>query len=69
MTRKTACPICKAETLAAFKPFCSARCADVDLGRWMTGSYVVPGRDSDADAEDDSARQTPRPGDAEDEGD
>ena len=25
------------------RPFCSARCADVDLGRWFSGSYVVPG--------------------------
>jgi endogenous inhibitor of DNA gyrase (YacG/DUF329 family) len=27
---------------AAFRPFCSARCADVDLGRWFTESYRVP---------------------------
>ena len=39
------CPICKGETKADFRPFCSKRCADVDLGRWMTGSYAVPSRD------------------------
>jgi endogenous inhibitor of DNA gyrase (YacG/DUF329 family) len=39
------CPICKAETRADFRPFCSKRCADVDLGRWMNGSYAVPSRD------------------------
>ncbi len=44
------CPICKAETKADFRPFCSKRCADVDLGRWMTGSYAVPSRDPE-DAE------------------
>jgi endogenous inhibitor of DNA gyrase (YacG/DUF329 family) len=34
------------------RPFCSRRCADVDLGRWMTGQYVVPGRDGEDLAED-----------------
>jgi endogenous inhibitor of DNA gyrase (YacG/DUF329 family) len=26
-----------------YRPFCSKRCADIDLGRWLTGSYVIPG--------------------------
>ncbi|MFC7706384.1 DNA gyrase inhibitor YacG [Plastorhodobacter daqingensis] len=42
------CPICGRETVPTYRPFCSRRCADVDLGRWMSGSYVVPG---DAEAE------------------
>jgi endogenous inhibitor of DNA gyrase (YacG/DUF329 family) len=29
-------------------PFCSARCAQIDLGRWFGGQYVVPGRDGEA---------------------
>jgi uncharacterized protein len=37
------CPICQKETDRKYRPFCSKRCADVDLGRWLTGSYVVPG--------------------------
>jgi endogenous inhibitor of DNA gyrase (YacG/DUF329 family) len=69
MSRATRCPICKQPSEPPFKPFCSKRCADIDLGRWMTGGYVVPGRDSDTDSEDDSARQTPKPGGAEGEGD
>ncbi|HAT08513.1 MAG TPA: DNA gyrase inhibitor YacG [Rhodobiaceae bacterium] len=37
------CPICKAaETVTKFRPFCSKRCADVDLHRWMGGQYAVP---------------------------
>ena len=36
------CPICKKKTVAQYRPFCSRRCADVDLGRWMTGGYAVP---------------------------
>jgi len=37
------CPICKkAEAEAKFRPFCSKRCADVDLHSWMGGHYAVP---------------------------
>jgi endogenous inhibitor of DNA gyrase (YacG/DUF329 family) len=36
------CPICNKETDAKYRPFCSRRCADVDLGRWLTGSYAIP---------------------------
>jgi endogenous inhibitor of DNA gyrase (YacG/DUF329 family) len=45
------CPICGRETVRAFRPFCSRRCADVDLGRWMTGSYAVPSEDPDDEEE------------------
>tara|TARA_R110002020_G_scaffold50791_6_gene143697 strand:+ start:347 stop:556 length:210 start_codon:yes stop_codon:yes gene_type:complete len=41
------CPICGKPAMAAFKPFCSKRCADVDLNRWLTGSYVIPARDDE----------------------
>jgi len=38
------CPICRRPaTDARFRPFCSARCADVDLGRWFGGAYAIPG--------------------------
>lgn len=45
-----ACPICAKKVDAKYRPFCSKRCADVDLGRWLTGAYAVPSRDPD-DAE------------------
>jgi len=35
------CPICGRPQEADFRPFCSKRCADVDLGRWFNESYVV----------------------------
>lgn len=35
------CPICTRETDAKNRPFCSKRCADVDLARWVNGSYAV----------------------------
>ncbi len=37
-----ACPICEKAPSAEYRPFCSRRCADLDLGRWMTGAYRVP---------------------------
>jgi len=46
------CPICKKPPEKAFRPFCSRRCADLDLGRWMMGSYAIPSDeplDEDAD--------------------
>jgi endogenous inhibitor of DNA gyrase (YacG/DUF329 family) len=36
------CPICGKPPTAACKPFCSKRCADVDLGRWLGEGYRVP---------------------------
>ena len=41
------CPICSKETDRTYRPFCSKRCADVDLGRWMTGAYSVPAQDEE----------------------
>ena len=47
-----ACPICGKPAIEAAKPFCSDRCRDVDLNRWLSGSYVVPGRpEADEDEE------------------
>lgn len=49
------CPICKAKAVRKFRPFCSGRCADVDLGRWMTGRYAIPGGDADEDEDGEQA--------------
>jgi uncharacterized protein len=38
------CPICAKPVVAQFKPFCSKRCANVDLNRWLSGVYAVPGK-------------------------
>lgn len=38
-----ACPICDKDTDPRYRPFCSKRCADVDLGKWLNGSYAIPG--------------------------
>ncbi len=42
------CPICEKPRSLDYRPFCSRRCANVDLQRWLTGGYAIAG-----DAEDD----------------
>jgi len=37
-----ACPICDRPAEARYRPFCSRRCADLDLGRWLGGGYAIP---------------------------
>ncbi len=45
------CPICGRATETRFKPFCSKRCADLDLGRWLKGAYAIPATE-DSDEEE-----------------
>ncbi|MFO7759376.1 MAG: DNA gyrase inhibitor YacG [Roseovarius sp.] len=45
------CPICRKPTVFRYRPFCSKRCADIDLGKWFSGDYAVPSDDpEDLDA-------------------
>jgi endogenous inhibitor of DNA gyrase (YacG/DUF329 family) len=39
---KAVCPICRRPTEPRFRPFCSERCANIDLGRWFGESYRIP---------------------------
>jgi endogenous inhibitor of DNA gyrase (YacG/DUF329 family) len=48
------CPICRKPQEPDYRPFCSKRCADVDLQRWFTGAYAVPAQDGDPEAIDGS---------------
>ncbi|NIZ12787.1 DNA gyrase inhibitor YacG [Phaeobacter sp. HF9A] len=41
------CPICSEPTVHAYRPFCSKRCADLDLAKWLNGAYSVPSEDQD----------------------
>jgi endogenous inhibitor of DNA gyrase (YacG/DUF329 family) len=46
------CPTCGKPAAGPALPFCSPRCRDVDLNRWLKGTYVIPGKDDeDEDAE------------------
>ena len=49
------CPLCRKPSLHAFRPFCSKRCADLDLSRWLNGVYAVPAAPTDDG--DDEAEQ------------
>ena len=43
------CPICGQPSTQQFHPFCSGRCADIDLNRWLTGAYAIPAEPVDED--------------------
>ncbi|MFM9940558.1 MAG: DNA gyrase inhibitor YacG [Hyphomicrobiaceae bacterium] len=49
------CPICAKPREPKYQPFCSKRCADVDLARWLGGNYVIAGGKEDADEDGDDA--------------
>ena len=46
------CPICGRGAILRFRPFCSSRCADIDLHRWLSGSYAVPAVERELGADD-----------------
>jgi endogenous inhibitor of DNA gyrase (YacG/DUF329 family) len=48
------CPVCGKPSTQADHPFCSPRCADIDLNRWLSGAYVIPARD-DADPDEEGS--------------
>jgi endogenous inhibitor of DNA gyrase (YacG/DUF329 family) len=55
-----ACPTCGKPVVQAYRPFCSKRCADVDLQRWLTGRYAIPVEESgEGAADEDGAGQDP----------
>ncbi len=39
--------MCNKDPVTKYRPFCSNRCADLDLGKWLTGAYVIPATDTD----------------------
>ena len=60
------CPICGSAALAKYRPFCSGRCADVDLAKWLNGSYAAPSHEPEdieaaIDATDAAQNQQQKP--------
>ena len=41
------CPMCKKRATLEYRPFCSKRCADLDLAKWIGGSYAIPAEEAD----------------------
>lgn len=60
------CPICDSPRVHEYRPFCSKRCADVDLGHWLKGSYAIPVT-ADADEDGDGGDEMPPPASGSDE--
>ena len=55
------CPICGKAPQADYRPFCSRRCADVDLGRWLTESYRIPATEAEDPAPDPDGPDEAKP--------
>lgn len=51
------CPVCGKPVVARYRPFCSARCAQIDLNRWLSEVYVVPGDDEPANADESAGKE------------
>jgi endogenous inhibitor of DNA gyrase (YacG/DUF329 family) len=52
MAETRTCPICQRplgerDDALRFRPFCSKRCSDIDLGRWLRGAYAIPAQEAD----------------------
>ncbi|WP_439816102.1 DNA gyrase inhibitor YacG [Zavarzinia sp. CC-PAN008] len=54
------CAICGKPQVARYRPFCSARCADVDLHRWLGGGYGIPAADPELEDEPGPPLSGPR---------
>lgn len=54
------CPICQKKADEKYRPFCCRRCADVDLGRWLNGSYAMPTEEAAEGGEPEDAKETER---------
>ncbi|MFV0280993.1 MAG: DNA gyrase inhibitor YacG [Rhodoblastus sp.] len=53
-----ACPICKKASVERYKPFCSKRCASIDLNRWLSGGYAIAGAPA-GDEDDETIKNSP----------
>jgi endogenous inhibitor of DNA gyrase (YacG/DUF329 family) len=52
--RPRKCAVCGKPTVREFHPFCSRRCSDIDLGKWLSGSYAIPAVETDPGTNEES---------------
>ncbi len=57
-TGQAPCPICNAPPALDYAPFCSRRCADVDLHRWLSGGYAIPASEDDSEGAADQSEES-----------
>ena len=50
-SQKAVCPLCEQPAKAPHTPFCSRRCAQLDLGKWLTGDYTIPAHEAMEDSD------------------
>jgi endogenous inhibitor of DNA gyrase (YacG/DUF329 family) len=50
------CPTCGKPGVTGYRPFCSKRCADIDLSRWLKGGYAIPGRPAGDEDEGEASK-------------
>ena len=55
------CPICSRPVEPAYRPFCSRRCADIDLSRWLGGVYAIPDEAESEDGDESEGREGTSP--------
>ena len=60
------CPVCRKPSIKEHRPFCSKRCGDIDLARWLGGGYVIAGSNIEADEDATGAPAAPQSGTAHD---
>ena len=52
--KRKPCPVCRRPSEVAHHPFCSNRCREVDLNRWLGGHYAIPAVDEDEESASNS---------------
>ncbi len=52
------CPMCSKRATLEYRPFCSKRCADLDLSKWLGGSYAIPAEETELSEEDGGSLST-----------
>jgi endogenous inhibitor of DNA gyrase (YacG/DUF329 family) len=51
------CPVCGKPSLPQYRPFCSQRCKDIDLNRWLSDAYVIPGSKENRVSSEEDGRE------------
>jgi endogenous inhibitor of DNA gyrase (YacG/DUF329 family) len=59
LVKPAPCPLCGKPREEKFRPFCSKRCADIDMGRWLKEGYAIPTEEPPDESESGSQNETP----------